>query len=353
MTTEPLLTISTFARAVELPASALRYYDEAGLLTPAEVDPHTGYRYYTPELERRAHLIRRMREIGVPVETMRLVLDSPAEPAGEILRGFVDGLSRQAQQARAAVEEIAASLSSVERDRAPVSVTVHGAELATAVGRVARAASAGTGSALSGVLLDVDGGSLTTVATDRYWLASWIVPVAANSAAARRVFLASETIAEFTSWLSRHGLVTVSADAAGLRVVAGDQARTFPTGVDRFPAYRLIEAASPDPVGRVTVGRDRLARLIGSDGAAVRLAVGIDRVLFSRAGDSEGARLAAVTHGEPLTLWFSGRLLAKALDVMVGTEVTFVYAGPNRPVRITTAAQLRLSVLVMPSNPGS
>ncbi|MGH3741004.1 MAG: MerR family DNA-binding transcriptional regulator, partial [Micromonosporaceae bacterium] len=46
--TAPLLTISAFARAVHLTPSALRYYHEAGLLPPAEVDARTGYRYYTP-----------------------------------------------------------------------------------------------------------------------------------------------------------------------------------------------------------------------------------------------------------------------------------------------------------------
>jgi DNA-binding transcriptional MerR regulator len=351
VTTEPLLTISTFARAVELPASALRYYDEAGLLTPAEVDPHTGYRYYTPELERRAHLIRRMREIGVPVETMRLALDGPAERSAEILRGFVDALARQARRADAAVEEIVTSLHGAEQAPAPVSVTVDGAELATAVRRVAQAASTEAGSALSGVLLDIAGGTLTAVATDRYWLASWIVPLATAPAATRRVFLPADGTAALTSWLARHGPVILSTDAGGLRVAADDQTRTFPVGQDRFPAYQLIDAALPDPLGRVSVSRDRLARLLAFDDAPVRLVAGTDRVLVSRAGDSEAVRLEAVTHGPPLTVWFAGRRLAKALEVMVGSEVTFIHAGPDRPVRITSAEQLRLSALVMPSTP--
>jgi hypothetical protein len=46
--TRPLLTISAFARAVDLAPSTLRYYDECGLLPPTEVDARTGYRYYTP-----------------------------------------------------------------------------------------------------------------------------------------------------------------------------------------------------------------------------------------------------------------------------------------------------------------
>ena len=54
---QPLLTIGAFARAVGLAPSALRYYDECGLLRPADVDEATGYRYYTPDLARRAHAV--------------------------------------------------------------------------------------------------------------------------------------------------------------------------------------------------------------------------------------------------------------------------------------------------------
>jgi protein phosphatase len=44
-----LLTIGTFAKASRLSPKALRLYDELGLLTPARVDPVTGYRLYAPE----------------------------------------------------------------------------------------------------------------------------------------------------------------------------------------------------------------------------------------------------------------------------------------------------------------
>jgi hypothetical protein len=41
-----LLTIGVFAKASRLSPKALRLYDELGLLTPARVDPVTGYRRY-------------------------------------------------------------------------------------------------------------------------------------------------------------------------------------------------------------------------------------------------------------------------------------------------------------------
>ncbi|MGI8446018.1 MAG: MerR family DNA-binding transcriptional regulator [Streptosporangiaceae bacterium] len=48
-----MLTIGEFARASRLSPKALRLYDELGLLTPARVDPVSGYRLYEPgQLER-------------------------------------------------------------------------------------------------------------------------------------------------------------------------------------------------------------------------------------------------------------------------------------------------------------
>ena len=46
---DSLLTIGVIARLSGLPVSTLRFYDGAGVLVPAEVDPATGYRRYTGE----------------------------------------------------------------------------------------------------------------------------------------------------------------------------------------------------------------------------------------------------------------------------------------------------------------
>lgn len=43
---EPLLSIGTFSRAASLSVKTLRAYHAQGLLTPAAVDPETGFRRY-------------------------------------------------------------------------------------------------------------------------------------------------------------------------------------------------------------------------------------------------------------------------------------------------------------------
>src|SRR4051794_41580563 len=59
--------IGEVARASGLAVSALRFYDRAGVLVPAEVDPVTGYRRYSGEQVRAARLIAGLRRVGLPV----------------------------------------------------------------------------------------------------------------------------------------------------------------------------------------------------------------------------------------------------------------------------------------------
>ncbi|MFI1855416.1 MerR family transcriptional regulator [Streptomyces sp. NPDC020480] len=62
-----LLTIGAFAKASRLSPKALRLYDELGLLSPARVDPATGYRLYAPEQLERARLVAWLRRLGMPL----------------------------------------------------------------------------------------------------------------------------------------------------------------------------------------------------------------------------------------------------------------------------------------------
>jgi DNA-binding transcriptional MerR regulator len=74
MTLEPLLRIGEFSRAASLSIKTLRAYHEAGLLVPAAVDHDTGYRSYTVSQLTDAAIIRRLRELDVPLEQIRTVL---------------------------------------------------------------------------------------------------------------------------------------------------------------------------------------------------------------------------------------------------------------------------------------
>jgi DNA-binding transcriptional MerR regulator len=76
-----LLVIGRFARLAGLSVGALRHYDELDILRPAWVDPETGYRSYRRDQLEPARTIVRLRDLEVPLETIRAYLgtDDPAE----------------------------------------------------------------------------------------------------------------------------------------------------------------------------------------------------------------------------------------------------------------------------------
>ena len=74
------ITIGEFSRLTHLPVKTLHHYHEVGVLEPAEIDPATGYRRYRPEQVADAHLVRRLRDVRMPLAEIRAVLDAdPAE----------------------------------------------------------------------------------------------------------------------------------------------------------------------------------------------------------------------------------------------------------------------------------
>ncbi|MBM2616115.1 MerR family transcriptional regulator [Actinoplanes sp. LDG1-06] len=83
-----LLTIGAFARAARLTPKALRLYDEMGLLTPAAVDAESAYRYYDEAQLGHAHLIGRLRSIGMPLEEIRTVCSLPPVEAAAAVEVF-------------------------------------------------------------------------------------------------------------------------------------------------------------------------------------------------------------------------------------------------------------------------
>ena len=83
-----LLTIGAFAKASRLSPKALRLYDELGLLTPARVDPLTGYRLYTPDQLDQARLVAWLRRLGMPLARIQHICTLEAGAAAQEIRAF-------------------------------------------------------------------------------------------------------------------------------------------------------------------------------------------------------------------------------------------------------------------------
>jgi DNA-binding transcriptional MerR regulator len=71
------LSIGDFSRATHMTVKMLRHYHQVGLLEPADVNVHTGYRRYTDDQIPTAQVIRRLRELDMPLEQIHAVLTAP------------------------------------------------------------------------------------------------------------------------------------------------------------------------------------------------------------------------------------------------------------------------------------
>ena len=104
------LGIGDFSRMTHLSVKALRHYHDLGLLTPAEIDPASGYRFYEPSQVPVAQVIRRFRDLGMPLEEIGQVLQAP--DAGARNQVIVAHMQRMESQL-AATQSVVASLRSL------------------------------------------------------------------------------------------------------------------------------------------------------------------------------------------------------------------------------------------------
>src|SRR5690606_30062269 len=117
-----MLSIGAFARLCGLPSKTLRHYHDLGLLVPARVDAATGYRGYDPAQVEAAVKIRVLRGGGMPLASIREVLDSP-DRAAALVEEFHASLRRRREREERALAGAAQALSgaggAVRERRAP------------------------------------------------------------------------------------------------------------------------------------------------------------------------------------------------------------------------------------------
>jgi DNA-binding transcriptional MerR regulator len=102
-----LLGIGDFSRMTFLSVTTLRYYHEVGLLPPAEIDPETGYRRYAVSQLSVAQVIRRLRELGMSVDEVRLVMEAPdVQTRNEAISAHLRRMEGELAQTQATVRAL-------------------------------------------------------------------------------------------------------------------------------------------------------------------------------------------------------------------------------------------------------
>ncbi|WP_406050005.1 MerR family transcriptional regulator [Kribbella sp. NBC_00889] len=342
------LTISEFARLVGLAPSALRFYDDCGLLPPASVDGSNGYRYYAPSQQPRARLLRDLREIDLPLAEVRLALDADPAELADLVRAHLRTVEAKTAAARAAADHLLTHLTA-DHTR----VVLGGPEFASAVRQVAPAASdtasttpspeasAAALAALDCVLVEVGADEVVFVATDRYRLAVRTVRPVEFGGAAGRVLVRADELAGLSRWAAAGEVVELEIRGEDAVIVRDGESREIAVVDAEYPAYQGILDGLAPPVCRVVVDRTALrAALEGREVVAFDIGSGELRI--------DGGELLEVIGSGAARIGFTASLLAAALDVSVGPDVLLEICAQDRPVVVRSADQGTFTTLVMP-----
>ncbi|MBS2553587.1 MerR family transcriptional regulator [Catenulispora sp. NL8] len=102
-----MLSIGEFSRLTHVSVKALRHYHDVDLLPPARIDPDSGYRFYATAQAPTAQLIRRFRDLGMPLDQVKLVL-AATDPAArdELIADHLRSMERQLEQTQTAVSSL-------------------------------------------------------------------------------------------------------------------------------------------------------------------------------------------------------------------------------------------------------
>jgi DNA-binding transcriptional MerR regulator len=119
--TQTRLPIGDFSRMTYLSIKALRRYHDMELLVPAYVDCYSGFRYYDPAQVPVGQVIRRFRDLGMPLEQVKEVLQAPDPVArSELIVAHLRRMEKALEQTQQTVASLRALL---ERPpQAPISV---------------------------------------------------------------------------------------------------------------------------------------------------------------------------------------------------------------------------------------
>jgi effector-binding domain-containing protein len=113
-----MLTIGDFSRLSRVTIKALRYYDEIGLLKPAQVDKVTGYRYYLAGQLSRLNRIVVLKNLGLSLDEVSTILDNgyPADFIRKLLTVKLDEIKHTMMQEKERLDQVEGWLMQIEKE---------------------------------------------------------------------------------------------------------------------------------------------------------------------------------------------------------------------------------------------
>ena len=341
--------IGQMARDCGLTVSALRFYDGAGVLVPARVDPQSNYRWYSDEQVPTARLIARLRRVGMPLADISRVLAHRGErPVVEqVLQAHLTRLEDGLADAR---RELSAALSSLDQESPMTTrLTTTAPELLAALRAVRFAVSSDPDlPMLAGVLLDLTDTGLTVAATDRYRLAVATAPGTVGGPPVSVIApaaLVDEAVAALTS---ASGEVVLEVDGPRITLgVAGTVLHGRALDHD-FPDHRRL--LRTEPAHRVPVDAAALrAELATAPVRTVRREPdGTDQAVAVLTLSADGGVDVTGSSSGLLKIGLDREFLLEALDAAGPGQLVLELDGPLTPLAVRDARRPEHVSLLMP-----
>ncbi|MEU5308383.1 MerR family transcriptional regulator [Streptomyces sp. NPDC021562] len=348
-------SIGEMARDSGLGVSALRFYDRAGVLVPAWVDPVSGYRWYEPEQLAEARLLARLRRAGMPLADIRLVLASWAGADTDLVRELLRAHLRRLEQGlsdargefsalRALLDQRENVMTSLRTDTVRLSVAAP--ELAAALDAVRFAASTDPElPMLAGVLFDIEGDHLHAVATDRYRMAVARAGVGGHEGSRVQVVVATALVDAMRALLDGEAPVLLSLDGDHVTLEAGDRQAAGRCLDHDFPDYRRLLPRAGERRAVVEVAGFRQALETGPVRSAE---AGAADLSVLRVADGGSVVLCADGDDDPDRVAVNREFLLAALAAGARDRLILEFGAPTAPIVIRRPDDEDAFSMVMP-----
>lgn len=339
------MSIGAFAKRAGLTASALRFYDDAGVLRPEQTDPLTGYRRYSERQLIQAEKVRQLREIGMPLSTIGHLLTASAADAARLIDDQVAKVAADA----AAVQQAADRLRDVfvESDGTTLCL-LPGPVLAATVDQILVTTIQDVElPALRGVRVEITASAITLTATDRVRLATRTLVPKAPTGPDWSGTVAGDDLQAANPHLRRSASVTLEAGESrmGLRMADGLMVycRLLP---EVFPDYQLMASSLPDVTHRLTIDTRPVLKALETH-APEKVGLRTRGNQWNLLPGTQG-EIGGPARGPDLTVWFELTTVYPPLSQALGGDVLLDLRGPDQPATVRSADDGDLTTLVMP-----
>jgi DNA polymerase III subunit beta len=343
------MSISSFSKRVGISISALRFYDQCGVLVPAQVDGSTGYRSYAATQAADAELLRDLRRLDLSIEQIKQFQQSSAEERAALVAERVAGFGALLQEINATARSLRTRIHN-DGEAVPA-VQVEATTLGSAIDQVVSAASTDPKlPELQRVLFEAREGSLRLVATDRHRLAIRDLQPHQASDGVFRALVRADDVASLRAALPAVGLASVEHLGEQLVIRTDNGDHELAVSLTDFPPYERMLIAAPE------------GRRLVTDKAALLSALGPvlqeEYVVLTFTEDAllldgeDGVSLPATFDGIPLTLAVNPAYLHDGVRHSIGPEVLIEVTDAVHPVVLRSADDGSYTCMVMPVRVG-